>query len=135
MWALSPDPIRCQRDSSGRAHKLVLQVLGGHVFALRQLKHVLDAVHHAEAPVCRQLAHIAGVEEPIAICPAQRCPSQLRLGLGFHYPEMELEKRTMSVFAMTMAHQGLLEQKKIAVEPTGLRGAPKASSVFCLSWK
>ena len=67
-----PGPIRCQRGSSGRAHKLVLQVLGGHVLALRQLEHVLDAVHHAQAAVRRQLAHIAGVEEAVAICPAQR---------------------------------------------------------------
>ena len=52
----------------GASRKLVFQVLSRNVLALRQLEHVLDAVHHLQRPCGRQLAHIPRVEESVLIC-------------------------------------------------------------------
>jgi hypothetical protein len=43
-------------------------MLGRDVLALRQLEHVLDAVHHLQRARRRELAYIARVEEAVRVC-------------------------------------------------------------------
>lgn len=54
--------------AGGRSRVGIFEVLCRDVLALRQLEHVLDAVHHLESATGCQLAHVSRVEEPVLIC-------------------------------------------------------------------
>lgn len=64
--------MRGKNAGLGRSRVGVFEVLGGDVFALRQLEHVLDAVHHLESAPGRQLPHVPSVEEPVLVCALAR---------------------------------------------------------------